>query len=167
MVERMAKGLDEKKNVEELVQSESGRGLLRNLTMGGLMGSVGGGVLGRIAGGRESMKPFKDIMGKGLSRESLRRVRNVPRISKILALGGAGTGLLAGLGSWHSGRSDRKDMAREVARGLTAEQVLQRNALREAVKTDAPYSRNLLSGISLMPESQQSPHSVTLGHSGL
>ena len=167
MVENVARGLQEGRSVDAMSSEEGRKGLLRNLGVGTLAGGTAGGVIGRIVGGEATTAPFKELLAKGLSRETLSQLKNIPRSAKIGLPLGAGAGLLAGLGAWKSGQGRRERQAREVARGLLAERVLQRNALKEALKTEQPYNQPLLKGVPLTSASAQTPYAVTLGNSGL
>lgn len=167
MVERVAKGLQKGKSVESLSGEEKGKGLLRSTGVGAVAGGAAGGVLGRLLGGEASTAPFKELLAKGLSKETFRGLKKIPRSAKLAPLIGVGGGLLAGLGGWAAGRGERERQTTQVSRGLLAERVLQRNALKEALKTEAPYNQPLLRGLPLTTASAQTPYAVTLGNTGL
>lgn len=168
MVERMAEGLRSGHTVEDLVKSERSRGMARPLVVGALGGGVGGGVLARILGGEATTAPFKELLEKGLlKKRSLGALGKLPTSVKLLPFLGAGAGLLAGGALWGSKGKEREGQATQVARGLLAERVLQRNALKEALKSEQPYNRPLLQGVPLSSASTQTPYAVTLGNTGM
>lgn len=167
MVSRVSKGLLDKRTIDDIAKDERGRGLLRSLAMNGLIGSVGGGIMGRLAGGGRAGAPFANIARRGLSRKTLEGLKDVPRSAKALFAGAAGAGLLAGGAQWAAKSNQREDQARQIARGLLAERMLQRNALRGLVQSEQAYSQPLLQGLPSESASAQTPYAVTLSNSGL
>jgi len=161
MVERVARGLQEGKSVESIAEKEKGKGLLRSTGVGTVAGGVAGGALGRLRGGEATTAPFKELLEKGVSRSTLRGLKKIPRAAKLGPLLGVGGGLLAGLGSWAAGRNERGRQATQVSRGLLAERVLQRNALKEALRSEAPYNQPLLRGLPVTSASAETPYAVT------
>jgi hypothetical protein len=168
MVERVGERLEKGEDLDTIAKSERGRGLLRSSGVGGLAGAVSGGVLGRLAGGEAASAPFKELVSKGLSKKTLKGLKNIPRAAKILPAAGLGAGLLAGAAGWGAKGKQRESQAREVTRGLLAERVLQRNALRGAIQPEeGTYSQPLLRGIPSETASAQTPYAVTLSNTGL
>lgn len=167
MVERVGEGLEEGRTVEDLVRKEKGEGLLGHLGVGALGGAAAGGVAGRLAGGEAAVAPFKGLLEKGVSLKGLKNLGKIPMASKLLPALGVGAGLLGGAALWKGHGNKRESQAREVARGLTAERILQRNALREAIKGESPYTQPLLRGLPLTSASAQTPYAVTLSNAGL
>jgi len=168
MVERMARGLHEGQTVDDLAKSERSRGLLRPAAGGALAGGIGGGVLARGLGGKATTAPFKEMLEQGLLKNrSLKGLKNLPLSVKLLPLLGAGAGLLTGSALWGAKGDQRERQARQVSRGLLAERVLQRNALKEALKSEQPYNRPLLQGVPLTSASAQTPYAVTLSNTGM
>lgn len=168
MVERMGKGLEQGQTVEDLVQSEGSRGLLRHVGIGALGGGVLGGAAGRLVGGEAASRPLKNVLKSGISRKALSSLKNVPAVAKWAPLAGAGAGLLAGAGLWKGRESERERKAQEVARGLTAERILQHNALKHALMGSAqPESQPLLRGIPLTSANTQVPYAITMSDTGL
>ena len=108
VVERVGKGLKEDKSVDALAESEKNRGLLASTGTGGVVGGGLGAMAGRLLGGKDATRPFRDILRKGLSRETLQGFKNIPQASKILPLVGAGAGLAGGAMNWASGRGQRE-----------------------------------------------------------
>ncbi|RKY28740.1 MAG: hypothetical protein DRP83_00130 [Planctomycetota bacterium] len=167
MVENVAEGLQEGRTVEELAQEERSKGLLKSLGVGALAGGTAGGVAGRVVGGEAVAAPFKELLSKGVSRNTLKGLWKIPGSAKLLPLLGIGGGLLAGGALWGAGRGRRESQARQVSRGLLAERVLQRNALKEALKTEQPYNQPLLRGVPLTSASADTPYAVNLPYSGM
>lgn len=167
LVERVSKGLSQGSDVDSIAAKESISGL-----PGAVSGpAVGGGVLGllagRLAGGSESVAPLKAILEKGIGRGTLAGLKNLPRYMYAAPLLGAALGGGYGLSKWVADKPARSDAAKQTARGLLAEQVLQRNALREAVKTDQPYTAPLLRSIPLTSASATAPSIVSPGNVGV
>jgi hypothetical protein len=167
MVERVAEGLEEGKTVDTVAQEEGGKGLLRSSGLGALAGGTAGGVLGRLVGGEAATAPFKELLAKGLSKETLKGLGKIPLSAKLGPLLGLGGGLLAGTAAWKAGQGKREGQARQVSRGLLSERVLQRNALKESLKSEQPYSQPLLRGVPLTSATADTPYAVTLGNTGL
>jgi len=142
VVERVGKGLKQNVPIEELAESESGRGLLSSAGKGGIGGGIAGSMAARIVGGDAAVAPIKDIYRKGLSRKSLQGLRNLPRAAKILPLLGLGLGVTGGVGGWAMGQDKRRREAHEVAKGLLSEQVLQQHSIGKARSSlDTPLIR--------------------------
>lgn len=140
VVEQVGKGIQEGQSTEEMTEQAAGRGLPTNVGTGAIAGTTAGLLGGRLLGGEAAARPFKDILKKGLSRETLRGLRNIPHASKLAPLVGLGAGLAGGAGLWASGREGRRQESKEVAKGLLAEKVLQQHSLgqaREAVRQPA------------------------------
>jgi len=132
VVERMGAGLKEDVPVEELANREANRGLLSSAGAGAAGGGILGALGGRLMGGAESVAPFKNILNKGLTRETFKGLSKIPRAAKLLPLLGVGAGLAGGVGAWATGRNERRREAQEVSKGLLSEQILQQQALTGA-----------------------------------
>lgn len=162
VIERVGKGLQRKEDPEELIRREEYRGLPESMTAGGVGGLTAGSLAGRLAGGEAATAPFKELLAKGLSKDTLSGLKRVPRISKALPLIGAGAGLLGGAGYWQAGREKRREEADEVAKGLLSEKILQRHAIERARQSVRP-----LQGLPVETASMPSPVVVTPGNTGV
>lgn len=130
VITRMGEGMRRGEDLDALVEKEKGEGLGKSLGTGALAGGVGGGLLGRLVSGEAATAPIKEIFqqGAGTSLRGLRGLSRIPGAAKALALGGAGLGALTGGIGWGMGSGERADTAREAARGLRREQIMQANA---------------------------------------
>lgn len=167
IVERVSRKLKQDRSVEDIARSEAAEGLLKDVGFGTAAGGVTGGLLGRLAGGEAATAPLKEILSKGLGKGSLRGLKGLPGPMKLLPLVGAGAGALLGGAGWAGGSRARGEQAKDIARGLLAERVLQRSALREAIKTDLPYTAPILRGVPLMSASSPPPYVATPGSTGV
>jgi hypothetical protein len=132
VIERVGKGLREDQNTDLLTEQEARRGLPWNLVSGGAGGAAAGLLGGRLLGGAETMTPFKNILNKGISKETLEALKHLPTSMKALPAVGAGLGLLGGAANWGRGIPERRREAQEVSRGLLSEQILQNASLNSA-----------------------------------
>lgn len=132
VITRVGKGLAKDYPPNFLAEQEGERGLLKNLVGGGVAGTTAGLLGGRLLGGEASLSPVFNLWKKGLSGQTLRNLKNVPLPMKLAPLLGAGLGLAAGKRVWESGKKERENQAKEVSKGLLAEQVLQTDAINRA-----------------------------------
>lgn len=133
MVEDVAKGLRGGQDVEEIAKEQSGKGLLGNAAMAGLTGTFGGVLGGRLVGGEKAWEPFKGVLSEGVSRRTLAGLKNLPLPMKLLPLAGAGLGIGMTTKNWAEQAPHRQKQTYDVARGLLAERVLQRDSLGQAM----------------------------------
>lgn len=140
MVEDVARGIRGGQDVESLAQEQSRKGLLGNAAIAGLTGTVGGVLGGRLVGGEKAWDPFKGILSKGFTRESLSGLRSLPLSMKVMPLAGAGLGVGLAAKKWLSDAPHRKKQTYDVARGLLAERILQRDSLRQALGRETSLS---------------------------
>lgn len=133
MVEDVAKGLRGGQDVEEIAQEQSRKGLLGNAAMAGLTGTFGGVLGGRLVGGEKAWEPFKGVLSEGFTPSALRGLKKIPLPMKLLPLAGAGLGIGLATKNWSEQAPHRQKQTYDVARGLLAERVLQRDSLREAM----------------------------------
>lgn len=166
-IEEIAQQLEEGQETEDISQQQAMRGLAPDLLLGAGAGLTGGVVGARLAEGREAYAPVKEMLRRGLRGGGAGELRNLRALAKFLPAAGAGAGLLGGLGVWGSGIPQRRHEAREVVRGLLAERLLQRNAVREAAQTSRPYTKSILSGLPPMSATAPSPSVVIPGNVGV
>lgn len=133
MVEDVAKGLRSGQDVEEIAKEQAGKGLLGNAAVAGLTGAFGGVLGGRLAGGEKAWEPFRGVLSEGLTPAALRSLKRAPLPMKLLPLAGAGLGVGMATKNWLEEAPHRQKQTYDVARGLLAERVLQRDSLREAM----------------------------------
>ncbi len=162
VVERVGKGLQQKIDPGVLAQQEGERGLPWTLGKGGIGGLTAGALAARLSGGEASVAPFKEMLSKGLSRETLKGLKNLPRAAKILPLAGAGAGLLGGAAYWQGGRGGRTQQAEEVAKGLLSEKILQTKDINAARR-----SVSALQGLPHETATAEPPVVVTPGNTGV
>ena len=145
MVEDVARGVRGGQDVEDIAQEQADKGLLGDVASKGLIGGVGGVLGGRLAGGEAAFEPFHDILkgGIGPGKGLLGNLRRVPLPMKVLPLAGAGLGAGLAVSGWLGGAPQRKQQTYDVARGLLAERVLQRDALGQAMDRDASALKGL------------------------
>ena len=161
VVERMGKGLSQDVPAEYLAERESQKGLPGSLIGGGIAGGTGGALVGRLAGGEAVTAPVKDLLSGGITKRTLRGLKDVPRVGKVAPLVGAGLGLLGGASLWSGTKGVRRQQAKEVARGLLSEQILQQSALQQA------SSNPVLRGLDIESASAPSPLVVMPGYTGV
>lgn len=133
MVEDVARGVRSGQDVEEIAQEQAKKGLLGDVASKGLVGGVGGVLGGRLAGGEKAFAPFKGLLEGGITKDTLKGLKNVPLPMKILPLAGAGLGAGLAVSNWMGEAPQRQKQTYDVARGLLTERVLQRDALRQAM----------------------------------
>lgn len=133
MVEDVAKGLRGGQDVEEIAKEQSGKGLLGNAAMAGLTGTFGGVLGGRLVGGEKAWEPFRGVLSEGVSRRTLAGLKGLPLPMKLLPLAGAGLGIGMATKNWAEQAPHRQKQTYDVARGLLAERVLQRDSLGQAM----------------------------------
>lgn len=132
VVSRVGKGIAQDKNIQDIAEQEAQRGLLRTTATGAAGGLLGGAMLSRLVGGEAVAAPFKEILKRGISKDTLRGLGHLPRVAKILPLLGLGIGTAAGAGNWAQGRDARRSQAKAVGKGLLSEQILQQHQLNQA-----------------------------------
>lgn len=154
---RIGKMLREGYTPEDISQQEVSQGLFRAMGYKSLLGALGGIAGGRLVGGESAYAPFKEIKAKGLSRETLKGLADVPLPMKVLPIAGllAGGGL--GLHHWVTERDRRRRKALDVAHGLLTEDVLRYKSL----------NRPALSGIPIETASHASPTVAMAGNTGV
>lgn len=168
MITRMAQGLDNPElKPEELATSEGQKGLPRNITLGALGGGTAGALAGRVAAGKQGIEPLLQVSKKGINTSTLRALKHMPTAMKLLPLLGLIGGGVAGAAHWASGKDDRKRQALDVSKGLLAERIYQSNALKEALKSNNPYTSPLLRGVPLMSAQTPMPHVMRYGGIGV
>ncbi len=163
----IAQQMDAGRPVADIAQDARRRGLLQAAGAGGGLGGIIGALGGRLMGGEAATKPFRDILSQGLNLKNLIGLRNLPGVMKWLPAAGAGAGLLAGGINWQQGARQRQEQAESIGQGLLAENVLQRNALREAIKNDSPYTQSILQGVPATPATASPPFVMTPGSAGM
>jgi len=167
LVERVSKELGAGKTVDDIAAKESTRGLLSEVAGP----AVGGGVLGllggRLYGGEKALSPVRQLLSEGISKATLRGLSQTPKYMLGLPLAGAALGAGYGASKWLANKPKRDEDTRQTVRGLLAEQVLQRNALREAIKSDQPYTGGILRGIPLSSATANTPAVVSPGNVGV
>lgn len=133
MIEDVARGIREGKDVEDIAKDQSQKGLLGNAAMAGLTGGFGGVLGGRLLAGNEAWDPFRGVLSEGVSKRTLTGLKNLPWQMKVLPLAGAGLGIGLATKNWANKAPHRQHQSYDVARGLLAERVLQRDALRQSM----------------------------------
>jgi len=141
VISRVAQGLEDEIPLEEIAKREGGEGLGAAVGTGLLGGSIAGGLAGRLLSGEAGVAPLKQLLKKGLTREAISELRRIPKGMLATPLIGAGIGTAAGLAAWKATEGGREQQARDVARGLLTERILQRHQLREATRDIADPSR--------------------------
>lgn len=162
-VESVGKKLQTDKPMEQIAEEEANVGLGTSVGTGAFAGTTGGLLAGRLSGGSKFTQPFKDILSKGLSKETLRGIKNIPRVAKVAPFIGLGAGLAGGLGHWASGREGRRQEASEVAKGLLSEQVLQQHSLNQARQSAQPSA---LQGLPISTATAPAPIVTTQSNTG-
>jgi len=158
VVERVSRALAEGEDIRSLAQRERQEGAGGATALGAGVGGVTGLLGARLAEGEAGFAPLKDVLKKGVTRDSLRGLSKIPLSMKIAPAAGAVLGGLGMLGHWASQGSKREEDAEQVARGLLAEKVLQRRALEEAVKSPKPYVGSILRGLPITSASSPPPY---------
>jgi len=143
MVEDVAKGIRGGEDVEDIAQEQSNKGLLGNAAMAGLTGTFGGVLGGRLVGGESAWDPFRGLLSKGINREGLSSLKGLKWPMLALPLAGAGLGVGLAAKDWSEKAPQRQQQTYDVARGLLAERVLQRDSLRQAMGRDASALKGL------------------------
>jgi len=152
LIERVAKGMRQGASPEELAELEAKSGLLSNVGVGGGIGAASGALGARLLGGEAASAPFKNILKRGLTGQTLKGLGKLPLSAKILpALGLTGGAGLAAL-RWMQREGERKRQAQAVAEGLLTESRLRSNALQKLPVESA---------------SVQAPTAVTTGNTGV
>lgn len=164
IVSRVGQGLAQEKGIEDIAENEASRGLGTSALKGSGGGVLGGSVLSRVVGGEAVSKPFKNILKKGLTRESLRGLSKLPTSAKVLPLLGLGVGAASGVGSWAMGQDSRREQARAVGKGLLSEQILQQHSLGQARQG---LKARQLSKLPVESASEMSPKATVLSSSGV
>jgi hypothetical protein len=162
VVEDVGRGLKANQSIEQIDEDAANRGLLGTAIKGGLGGTVGGAAIARLAGGEATVAPFKKMLSKGITKQTLKGLSKLPGSAKLLPLLGLGVGAAGGVGAWAMGRDDRRRQARQVSKGLLSEQVLQQHAIDKARK-----SVGLLHRSPIETAHAPSPKAVVLGSSGV
>lgn len=153
MVERVGRGLRKGFDAETLAEQEAQRGLPGRIAMGAGLGVGAGAIGGRFLGGEAAATPFKQLLEKGIGRQTLKGLSKLPTSMKLAPLFGLGAGAGIAAARWAQGRGDRQRQAKEVARGLLLENQLQYN--------------DLLRGIPAESASATAPIAVTPGNTGV
>jgi hypothetical protein len=146
MVEDVAKGIRGGQDVEDIANEQSHKGLLGDAAISGLTGTFGGVLGSRLISGEKAWEPFKGpegLLTKGLHGGSWRGLKNLPLSMKLLPLAGAGLGVGLAAKRWADEAPHRQHQTYDVARGLLAERVLQRDALGQAMGREAPTLQGL------------------------
>ena len=164
VVTRVNKDLEKGTPIKDIEANEANRDLSTHLLRKGIGGGIAGSLAGRVAGGEAATAKFKDILQSGVSKETLRNLKKTPTAMKALPLLGLGGGLAAGLGSWASSRDQRRQQARDVSKGLLAEQVLQNKDLMDTWKD--VQQPNTLAPAPVESATQETPLVTTLGSTG-
>ena len=133
MVEDVAKGIRGGRDVEDIAKEQANKGLLGNAAVSGLTGTFGGVLGGRLIGGEKAWEPFKGILSKGMTQESMAGLKKLPFSMKAMPLAGAGLGLGLAAKNWMDEAPHRQRQTYDVSRGLLAERVLQRDSLRQSM----------------------------------
>ncbi len=158
VVERVSRALAEGEDIRSLASRESREGAGAATSLGAGVGGVAGLLGARLAEGEKGFAPFKDILKRGITRDTLKGLRKIPLSMKLAPAAGAALGGLGMLGSWAAGGPKRGEDAEQVARGLLAEKLLQRRALEEAVKSPRPYVGSILRGLPVTSASSPPPY---------
>jgi len=132
VVSRVGRGLAENKDMTEIAEQEANKDLGASAARGGAGGLLGGAMLSRLIGGEKVTTPFKNILKRGLNKQTLQGLGKLPRAAKVLPLLGMGLGAATGMGSWAAGRDKRREQAAAVGKGLLSEQILQQHSLNKA-----------------------------------
>lgn len=159
MVEDVARGLRSGQDVEEIAKEQTGKGLLGNAAVAGLTGAFGGVLGGRLVGGEQSWEPLKGLLSKGFTREGLSGLKKLPLAMKAMPIAGAGLGVGLAAKNWMEQAPHRQKQTYDVARGLLAERVLQRDSLREAMGREI----RALQGIPHQSATQLPPLVISTG----
>ncbi len=162
-VESVGQKLKTDKPMEQIAEEEANVGLGTDVGAGAIAGTTGGLLAGRLAGGDKFTAPFKNILSKGLSRETLRGIKGLPRLSKLAPFIGLGAGMAGGLGHWASGRGTRRQGAHDVAKGLLSEHVLQQHSLNQARQAAQPSA---LQGLPVATATAPAPIVTTQSNTG-
>lgn len=143
MVEDVAKGIRGGQDVEDIAKEQSNKGLLGDAAISGLTGTFGGVLGGRLLGGETAWDPFKGMFSKGLAGGGLSSLKGLRWPMIALPLAGAGLGVGLAAKNWAEQAPHRQRQTYDVARGLLAERVLQRDALGQAMDREATTLKGL------------------------
>jgi len=163
MVEDVAQGIRGGRDVEDIAQEQSQKGLLGNAAVSGLTGAFGGVLGGRLIGGETAWDPFKGLLSKGLNREGLSSLKGIRWPMAALPLAGAGLGVGLAAKKWHDQAPHREKQIYDVARGLLAERILQRDSLRQAMSRETPVQTPALTGVPRQSASALPPLVLSRG----
>jgi hypothetical protein len=136
MVEDVARDIRSGRDVEEISQDQSRKGLLGNSLFTGLTGGFGGVLGARLLHGESAWEPFSGpggLLSKGINTETLKGLSKLPLGMKILPIAGVGLGAGLAAKNWMEEAPHRGRQTYDISRGLLAERVLQRDALRGAM----------------------------------
>lgn len=130
VITRVSEGMQEGEDPANIVKKERDKGFSQSVGLGAAGGTIGGGLLGRLVSGEAAVAPIKEIFqeGAGTSLRGLRNLSKIPTAAKALTLGGLGLGALAGGSAWGTDTAQRGNIARDVVRGLSREQLTLQNA---------------------------------------
>ena len=163
MVEDVARGVRSGRDVEDIAQEQSNKGLLGNAAVSGLTGAFGGILGGRLIGGEKAWAPFKGeegLLTKGLlNADSWKGLKNLPLSMKAMPLLGAGLGVGLAAKNWKDEAPHRQQQTYDVTRGLLAERVLQRDALGQAMGREV----HTLNGLPYQSASELPPLVLSRG----
>jgi hypothetical protein len=169
-MERVSAGMHAGVPVDAMMQAEGDRDLVRHTLTGIGAGALGGGMLGRLVGGQESTQPFKDVIQKGLSKETLKELAHLPTSMKALVAAGGIGGALYGADHWSDTKPDRMHQTYETARSLGNDQMLNDVNIMKAKDYLASSAKKNKSLLDYHPNKQQTsaateaiPHIVSSG----
>jgi len=163
LIERVAKGMTEGKTIDELAKREAQEGLLSRVGIGAGLGGVGGTLAGRLTGGQAAAQPFKDIMAKGLGKDTMKGLSKLPLGMRMLPIFGLLGGGGLGAAKWFHNREGRRELAEEVAQGLLTEHQLRQRSLGQA--SNRPPTA--LQKLPVETARVQAPIAVTAGNTGV
>jgi hypothetical protein len=144
MVEDVAQGVRRGRDVEDIAQEQSRKGLLGPAAVAGLTGTVGGVLGARVLGGEEAWAPFKGMLNKGLINSGgAAELRNLRWPMIALPLAGAGLGVGLAAKNWADEAPHRQRQTYDVARGLLSERILQRDSLGQAIGRETSSLRGI------------------------
>jgi hypothetical protein len=133
--ERVSKGLEAGIPTEEIIRSEREHSDPGSHAFNAFIGGSVGGVGARLHGGEKAFEPIKDLLAKGLTRQSVgQTLKALPTGMKALPVAGAGAGALLSMLKHRSESGSRERSAREALRALLMEDISNQKALHEAAK---------------------------------